>query len=258
MAGTNPLLPSLDPKAKVQLVCLPFAGGGTAAFHRWRSFVPPEIALVPLCLPGRESRFDEPPYSDLRLLANDAATALGEIDDCPIAILGHSMGAFVALEIARELRRRNMRDPELLIVSASPALHRTDSRAPISHLSDEKFLAAIMRRYEGIPEVVRTHQELLGQMLPVLRADICMFEQYEPAEEPPLNTDIFAMAGCEDSGISIAGLQAWRKYTNGRFSARLFPGGHFFLFRDHEAGISPNSVGLQAVVHQLRRVIETI
>ena len=36
--------------------CLPYAGAGASAFHRWRRAHPTEIELQPLQLPGRENR----------------------------------------------------------------------------------------------------------------------------------------------------------------------------------------------------------
>lgn len=260
MACRHRLLPTQhDPAARLRLVCLPYAGGGAAAFYRWQPHVSRGIELVPIRLPGREDRFGESPYYDLRVLAQDAAIAIEEIDDRPFALLGHSMGAIAALEIALELRRRNMRGPELLIVSASAAPHRTELRPSICNLPDDLFLGEIVSRYDGIPEAVRTHKELLKQMLPILRADVYMLEQYAPADEPPLDCDILAIAGSEDRWMSITDLQAWGKYTSGKFSARLFPGGHFFLFRDQEessGAVVPNPIGLQAVVDRLTKLIE--
>ena len=258
MPAHHSLLPiQVGSDACLRLVCLPYAGGGAAAFHRWRPFFPPEIELVPLRLPGREDRFSDQPYTNLLKLAKDGCDAISSINDRPIALLGYSMGAYVVLEIAREIRRRNLRNPELLVVAASRAPHLAKTRPHSGDLPDDQFVAEIVRHYEGVPPAILEQRELLSLLLPTLRADIKMLEEYEPHDEPPLEMEILALGGAEDRGVSIADLQAWKNYTTARCSTRLFPGGHFFLFRDQEPG--PGTaipIGLQIVVDRLRKVLE--
>lgn len=256
----HPLLPSkIDQEAAVRLVCLPYAGGGTAAFHRWRPFLPASIELVPMRLPGREDRFSEPAYSDLLRLAEHGADAVTAINNRPVALLGYSLGAYVALEIARELRRRSQPTPLLLVVSAGSAPHLAKQGAPLGHLGDQEFVDEIARRYEGIPPAVRADARLLDLLLPTLRADVRMWENYQPAAEAPLDVEILALGGAQDAGVPLSDLQAWQEYTTGRFSSRLFPGGHFFLFRDHEeaAGAgAPNLAALGTIVSRLQTLQE--
>jgi surfactin synthase thioesterase subunit len=81
-------------------------------------------------------------------------------------------------------------------------------------------------------------------MFPVIRADFKAVETYQHRPEPPLNCPIVAMAGDEDSEVSIAEVSAWREQTTGGFSLQIFPGHHFFL---HE---SPQSTA-QLVIRRL-------
>ena len=89
------------------LVCLPFAGGGASFFRGWREHAPGGLTVVPIQLPGREERFVEEPYRD----AIDAAGQLVEqvvtasAGHHRIALLGHSLGAVLAFEIARGLEQ---------------------------------------------------------------------------------------------------------------------------------------------------------
>ena len=172
-------------------------------------------------------------------------------------LLGHSMGAWLAFELARELRRRGERMPGLLIVAASPAPQRSRAIEPIHQLPDAEFVAEMSRRFDGIPPAVRANEELLQLLLPAMRADMRLLETYEYVEEPPLEVDIFALGGVEDHAVSATALADWRRHTTGRFSSRLLPGGHFFLFpagdqRTHEP---PAAVRVIAVL--LERQLNT-
>src|SRR5207245_10390157 len=65
-------------------------------------------------------------------------------------------------------------------------------------------------------------------MLPVLRADLALFETYVYSTEPPLKCPISAFGGLQDHRVSRSHLEAWRDQTSAPFSLRTFPGHHFF------------------------------
>ena len=244
----NRYLPTdISPTAEVQLFALPYAGGGAAGYFRWRSALLPTVDVVPIQLPAREARIGEPPISELHTLVTEVADAVEPLLDRPFALLGHSMGAWLAFELARELRRRGARSPSLLIVAASPAPHRPQQGTPLHKLPDAEFVEEVSRRFDGIPPAVRANAELLQLLLPALRADLQLIETYEYADEPPLEVDILALGGTEDRAVSATALADWRRHTARGFSHRMLPGGHFFLFQATE----PESAGQSAVVRML-------
>ncbi|MEX2093894.1 MAG: alpha/beta fold hydrolase [Pirellulales bacterium] len=252
----NRYLPTdLSPNAALRLVTLPYAGGGTAMYYRWRSAMPRGVDVVPIALPGREARIGEQPITDLRRLVAEIADAIVPVMDRPFALMGHSMGAWLALELARELRKRDERLPCLLIVAASPAPHRSRSAEPLHNLPDAEFLAEMSRRFDGIPPAVRANAELLNLLLPAMRADMELLETYVYVDEPPLSIDLLAIGGTEDRAVSATDLADWRHHTTGRFSSRLLPGGHFFVFQngDQEAHEPPAAV--RVIARQLERFL---
>jgi medium-chain acyl-[acyl-carrier-protein] hydrolase len=86
-----------------------------------------------------------------------------------------------------------------------------------------------LRRLNGIPEKVLEEADLMQIMLPVLRADLAVYETNVYSSEPPLNCPISIFGGLQDHRVSRGDLEAWRDQTSVSFSLRRFPGDHFFL-----------------------------
>lgn len=232
----NRYLPTdLAPNASLRLFTLPYAGGGAANYFRWRPTLRPAIDVVPIALAGREARIYEPPLRELRAVVREIADAVEPLGDKPYALAGHSMGAWMAYELARELRRRGARLPVALVVAASPAPQRPRSGDLLHTLPDDEFLAEMSRRFDGIPPAVRSNAELVKLLLPAMRADMELLETYQYADEPPLATDLLALGGTEDRAVSPTAIADWRAQTAGHFASRMFPGGHFFLFPTAES-----------------------
>ena len=64
----------------------------------------------------------EAPFTQLTPLVQALAQVLGPLLNKPFALFGHSLGALVGFELARQLRRQFDVQPVRLLVSAAPAL----------------------------------------------------------------------------------------------------------------------------------------
>src|SRR6185312_10761207 len=102
-AWLRPLPADTDPA--VRLLCFAHAGGGASSFNGWRRALPDWVELVRVQLPGREDRKDGALYTRVEELVADLFPHVATILDRPLAVYGHSMGALVAFEVVRELRR---------------------------------------------------------------------------------------------------------------------------------------------------------
>ncbi len=191
--------------------------------------MPLDVEVCRIQLPGRENRLREPPFNQIASLVEVLAQVIEPYLSVPYVFFGHSVGALVAFELARQLRKLNRLGPAHLFVSGRRAPQIFDRDPPIHKLPDAEFVRELGRRFDGIPEAVRQDAELMNVLLPMLRADIAIDETYVYLDEEPLDSPISAFGGLQDPKVSHDDLGAWRNQTRGTFSQRMFPGNHFFL-----------------------------
>ncbi|MFP2956849.1 thioesterase II family protein [Myxococcus sp. 1LA] len=215
---------------RLRLFCFPYAGAGSLPYFRWPDLLPEaDIEVCAIQPPGRENRLHEPSVEELPRLLDSLVRELSPHFDVPFAFFGHSLGALIAFELTRELRRRGLPLPGTLLVSGSEAPSRRSGLPPLSGLRRDDFIRELSARYDGIPQQVLAQPEILDLILPILRADLKISESYTYQEEAPLPMRLCAFGGTRDPRVSEAALEAWRQQTQAAFSMKMFPGGHFFL-----------------------------
>ncbi|RMH19354.1 MAG: thioesterase [Acidobacteria bacterium] len=226
------------PAPALRLFCFPNAGGGASIFRHFAAGpLPPEVEVCAVQLPGRENRLGEPPFKRAVPLADALAGALAPYLDRPFAFFGHSMGTVIGFELAHRLRAAGLPEPSLLVMAGRQAPHLPPKREPVHALPDADLIARL-REYDGTPQAVLEHEELMTLMLPLLRADFELVETYEVPERPPLSCPIAVYGGLEDRDAPRPDLEAWGELTAGACRVRMFPGGHFFLHRDRRLALT--------------------
>jgi medium-chain acyl-[acyl-carrier-protein] hydrolase len=236
-------LPPPNSQPRLRLFCFPYAGGSASSFRLWGHPLETEIEVCPVHLPGRERRIKEPPIARLDVLVPALATALRPHLNQPFAFFGHSMGALLSFELARELRRQNAPCPTYLLLSGRHAPQLAPLVPPIHQLPQSSFIDALCR-YQGMPDAILQDAEIMQILLPILRADFALCETYVYTKEPPFNCPIAIFGGLQDDYADLPSLKAWKSQTRNAFSLQMFPGHHFFL----------NTIGkqiLQSINHQL-------
>lgn len=217
-----------NPRAKTRLFCFPYAGGTANIFRAWAQYMPPGVELLGVQPPGRGQRMLEPPFADLQEMVTSLVDIIGEHSDKPMAFFGHSMGAIVAFELTRRLRRESKAGPFHLFLSGRRAAQLSSEEEKTYDLPEPEFLESL-RRLNGTPREVFEHAELLQLMLPLLRADFSVCQTYEYRPEPPLDCPITVFGGVEDPEAGRESLEAWSSQTSGGFSLHMLPGDHFFI-----------------------------
>jgi medium-chain acyl-[acyl-carrier-protein] hydrolase len=143
-------------------------------------------------------------------------------------LFGHSMGALIAFELAREMRRRNRPLPNHLFVSGMNSPQTLNFAPPYTYDLPDAGLLKLLEQL-GAPQELRHNIELQQLLLPLLRIDMQVGESYRYSNEPPLNCPISAWGGADDIATTLEGLEAWREQTTGDFRLRILPGRHQFV-----------------------------
>ncbi len=227
---------SIDPPRsnlrKASLLCFPYAGGGTVAYHSWKNLIHPDISLLRVQLPGREVRFREKPFTSFSQLTDTLVTALPPLLEPPFIFYGHSMGALIAFEVIRKLRKMGEQLPVHLFISSFRAPHLPDPDSMISELPENQFIERLVQ-YGGIHPEILMNSELMEMFLPILRADFSVLSSYRYKQKAPLPCPITAFAGLSDPKISVEAIDSWQDHTTDGYNSYFFPGGHFFTTEFH-------------------------
>jgi surfactin synthase thioesterase subunit len=222
-------------QANFRLFCFPYAGGAASLFRLWSKGLPASVEVCPIQLPGRGRRFGETPQKQWHPLVPDLTDAVAGFADRPFGFYGHSLGAVLAFEVARDLRRRYDFTPRIFFAAACRAPQtRVLPSQPLHTLADGPFLESL-KNLGGMNEEILRDKDLMKLFLPVLRADLQLVETYRYAGEEPLACPLVALGGEQDREIKISELRAWSEQSVGEFDFQILPGDHFFLNSQREA-----------------------
>lgn len=230
--GTQP-----RPDARLSLFCFHQAGGSSSLFDalQGEGGLPGDIEVLPVELPGRNARLREPRLTSMGDVVAAALAALAPaLERRPFAVLGHSMGAWVAYAVAQELQHAGGPLPAALYVSANRsarlagAQHDVDATR-LHALPSVQFWEAMERRYGRNP--LLEDPAVRRFVLPTLRADFQIVETFQPADpDRRLPCPVVAIGALQDTRYTPEQLSMWAECAPpGAFRELWVPGGHGYL-----------------------------
>ncbi|MEX6633173.1 thioesterase II family protein [Hyphococcus lacteus] len=226
------ILKCLEPRpmAIARLMLIPFAGGGASVFRHWAKAFPAHIEVFALQLPGREDRINTPPFTDWTEMIGSCHAAMARWPKLPIAFYGHSLGAVIALELARTVATESPERLQHLFCAARPWPGKSYpiEQPDIDSLDDDEFLSVMNERYGTLHPSFEI-DEIRELTLPSLRSDLKLLNSYNYNRNQPLPSPLTVYSGVADPITSIAPLNDWQSETTSNFTSRSFSGGHFFL-----------------------------
>lgn len=219
----------------LKLLCLPYSGASAMVYARWRRKLPAWVQVQPVELPGRGVRLAEALHTDMQALARQLAAEQHGAASGRYALLGHSLGALLAFELAHELQALGCPSPLALFACGTAAPTRREDYDG-KHWREPKSDAELideLRQLQGTPEQVLNNQELMSLTLPILRADFLLCGRYRYRQRPALHCPLHVLGGRQDRA-SDEQLHAWGEESLGEFSVHMFPGGHFFIHEEED------------------------
>ncbi len=217
-------------KRKLNLFCLPYAGGNKYSYREFKAKAPPFLNLISLEYPGRGARMNEPLERDITSIVNDLYDQIRSlIDKEDYAFYGHSMGGLVAYLLTIKIIENNHKQPLHLFItgtSGPAAITRGEKKRYL--LEKKEFLEEI-KEFGGMPDEVLDNEELLHYFEPILRADFEASETYTHLNNPPLKIPITVITGTNED-LEPADIKAWQNESIVNVDFRSLPGKHFFIF----------------------------
>ena len=206
--------------ATARVFCIPYAGCGAGLFRNW----PPgkrAVELLPVELPGRETRLREPIPTTFEDLAADMIDGLAPYLDVPFAFFGHCWSALPAYEVTAQLQAGGGPAAARLFVSSQVA----PQDGPIGRMlgmnaeemGDE--IRSTVQALGGSP-----HPALVALYVEVLRADVEVSRQYVVPDPLRLSCPITAIGWTDDEEIRPDQMPGWSAVGDTTFE--VFTGRH--------------------------------
>lgn len=218
-----------------RIFCFSHAGGSSRSSLVWQPALREDAQLLAVCRPGREHRADEPAPTIEEYVAGAAAAirAACAADGRPIYLFGHSLGALVAFEVARQLA--DLPALRHLVASgcAAPELLPSERVRAIAQLEGREFAEAICF-FGGLSPEVAADEDVRALLLPGLIADfrLAVGYRYRPAAQ--LSVPLTLINGRTDPHIGAAKLEPWRNESAAP-AQHWSDGGHFYFEQQPDA-----------------------
>ncbi len=222
-----------DPNAPCRLVCFHSMGVGASLFTNFLVNAPENYDILAVQTPGRENRMHEPVMESVAELADEIAQSLHPFLDRPVVIWGHSFGGVVAWEVTRRLREQHNWEPLHFLVTGTAGPH-------LMHLWQKREVLAKALVVDNSPEYLVSlsryvdDAEFLKSIIPLMRTDYPLLQNYQYEDVAPLSCPITAFAARHDDMVYTDEILEWARHTNSRFDLIEVDGDHWFLNRNRE------------------------
>lgn len=198
---------------KMRLFCMPFAGSGTTFFSQWQEYLGEEIEVCPIQLPGHQTRMDEPLIDNVKELAQAMLEGIIPLtEDMPYAFWGHSSGAVLSYEVAKQIEEYGLMGPECIFLSGAGVKYNPKGK-PLSQQNPDEMVESLnrmlgwdVREYEAM----NLYDE---QQSNILKNDFGMVEKYQVEPESKIDARIRVYYAEKEMDMPFEDIEAWKEHT---------------------------------------------
>ena len=210
------------------VVFLAGAGGDPMTYLEWQDLLPGVSVRVP-SKAGKRARWAETPLGSVEAMAEDVLAQSGLWADGPHVVVGFSLGALVAYEVAVRLAAQG-RPLRGLVVAGSRPPDRPETEPRTAELSDAELRADVATRSPSA-RAAMADDEVSAMLVPGIRADFAASRAYRRdagARHRP-DLPLLVLCGDRDDSADTDLVAGWAAFVSGRTSVLALPGDHDFL-----------------------------
>lgn len=203
---------------KIILICVPYGGGWSTIFNSWERYLEPEVALLSVKFPGRGERMEEPSYESMQELVQEITPVIVDYE-LPIVFYGGCFGGLCAYEIIKELQKKYHRKVTHFFTNSLISPRYINENMFISQWSKDELVEELIKRGE-LPREVLKDEEVLEFLLPGIRADYRIYENYQYLETGKIDVNM-SMFYNDAAMLSQEKERDWERLICGRFEKIL-------------------------------------
>lgn len=220
---------------KEVMFVIPFAGGSSESYKKWRGRE--EYCFVYLDLPGKGKRRAQ---TYLTLFSDMVQDIFEQIEQylrlnkiIKYYIWGHSMGSYLAYEVVKSFCNRGVMLPKMLILTGTIAPHCIDYEKIENKLIDDRIFLDYILEFGLVEKKIAKSSFFRRSYLPMIKNDYQTMLQYHAKKSKPINQRVMIINGRGDDILEHE-VKQWKSYFRSKPIFLWLDGKHFFLFENQD------------------------
>lgn len=211
----------------MKIFLCPFAGGTKASYNIFLKYWN-NIESMTCNYKGRDGKNQ---CKDFKTMVKDCLDQCYKfIEDEEYVIFGHSMGAYVAYEVAYQMQYIYDNPPVKVFISGEPS---PKPEFCIEEFNTDEALMEYLHFMGGTDNRLLSDAGFLETLLARLRSDFHLMNSYDSRKKVmKIETDMIWMYGIKDKSFESKTVEQWSNKITGTFKKELFKGGHFYFYDD--------------------------
>lgn len=215
----------------MKIVLFPYSGGGKHSYKKITSFFYPECEYLTVELRGRGDKSKKPFCADFEFVTKELKKEVEQfiLKDDDIVFYGHSLGAYLAWEVAKMFLLEGIKIRKVVLSGIAPFKYMKNT----FFFTTKKELLFFFESIGGIPKIEKYREELLDYIYPLLKMDLELLKNYitviENRKEEVMDINLTVLYGDQDILYSQEDVYKWQEFVFNKVQFYKLNGNHFFI-----------------------------